>query len=261
MNQNFEKYAEYYDLIYSQKDYSKESKYILSIIEKFFKDKPLHQIDILELGCGSGGHAKYLSSGVNGIIGIEKSKQMLKLALQKKTPNFIPVEGDITQIDQVLTKNNIKKKFQATIALFHVINYLNSNDDILRCFSLVNKNLDANGLFIFDSWFTPAVYWQKPEKRLRNWENDMMKITRISEPVIDVKKNIVIVDFTVNIKNKNNNEEYSLKEKHPMRPFTVPEIELFAKCSGFKVESVEEFLTGNNPSLNTWGVCFVLKKT
>ena len=45
-----------------------------------------------------------------------------------------------------------------------------------------------------------------------------------------------------------------------MRYFFPDEIDEFAEDSGFKVERSEEFLTGNVPSENTWGVCYLLRK-
>ena len=45
-----------------------------------------------------------------------------------------------------------------------------------------------------------------------------------------------------------------------MRYFSLPEIELFANKSGFKIISSEEWLSGKIPSFNTWGVCWFFRK-
>ena len=45
-----------------------------------------------------------------------------------------------------------------------------------------------------------------------------------------------------------------------MRYFTIPEIEYIANSNGFKILKVEELVSENLPSLDTWGVCFALKK-
>jgi hypothetical protein len=45
-----------------------------------------------------------------------------------------------------------------------------------------------------------------------------------------------------------------------MRHFSIPEIELLAKLTGFEIIKTEEFLSGETPGPNTWGVCFVLSK-
>ena len=45
-----------------------------------------------------------------------------------------------------------------------------------------------------------------------------------------------------------------------MRHFSIPEIALLAKTTHFELVHSEAFLTEENPSENTWGVCFILKK-
>jgi SAM-dependent methyltransferase len=257
---NFHFYAQYYDLLYKDKDYQSESKYICNLIKKGLKVDSLKHLSLLELGSGSGGHAAFIAPYVNTYIGIEKSEQFLKIASEKNILNFTPLPGDITSIENVFRQNNINQKFDAAVSLFHVISYLNSNEELMSCFKQVNKYLNHGGLFIFDVWFTPAVYWQKPENRTRQFEDEHIIVRRVAEPIIDVYKNVISVNFSITIKNKNNGEERTFDEVHPMRSFSIPEIELLARCSGFTLENAEEFLTGSSPSLNTWGVCFVLRK-
>ena len=73
-------------------------------------------------------------------------------------------------------------------------------------------------------------------------------------------QNVVNVNFEVIIKNKKNLQSQTLNELHPMRHFSIPEIALLAKIANFELVHSEEFLTEKNPSENTWGVCFILKK-
>jgi hypothetical protein len=45
-----------------------------------------------------------------------------------------------------------------------------------------------------------------------------------------------------------------------MRHFSILELNLFAKLSGFVILNIEEFLTSTIPSENTWAISVVLKK-
>jgi hypothetical protein len=45
-----------------------------------------------------------------------------------------------------------------------------------------------------------------------------------------------------------------------MRHFSIPEIHMLASFTGFELLKAEEFLSGNEPSENTWGVNFILRK-
>ena len=71
---NFLKYSKYYDLLYGDKDYDQESEYIFKHL--VFKTNQ----SLLELGCGSGGHAEYLSKKKINITGIDSSKTMVNIA-------------------------------------------------------------------------------------------------------------------------------------------------------------------------------------
>ena len=54
MNKVFDAYAAYYDLLYQDKNYHKEAKYILRLLE----DNGISSGKILELGSGTGKHAE-----------------------------------------------------------------------------------------------------------------------------------------------------------------------------------------------------------
>ncbi len=71
---------------------------------------------------------------------------------------------------------------------------------------------------------------------------------------------MIDVNYEVIIKDKATQVAEVYNEKHPMRHFSVPEIELLAGLSNFKLIRAEEFLTGKRPGVDTWGVCFILQK-
>jgi len=248
---NFNLYSKYYDLLYSDKNYKTESLYILDLLEKY-KSSTIDSL--IELGSGTGNHVQHYASSFNRVLGLERSEEMVNISKSKSILNFTPIVSDITKFD-------LSIKFDAAISLFHVISYLNSNEEIISCFKSVFNSLNDNGLFIFDVWFTPAVFTLKPETRVKRWDTKELAVTRIAESFSDILNNIVEVNYDIHIFNKVNSLFYNVKEKHPMRHFSLPEIKLLAGMAGFDVIAAEEFLTGSTPSENTWGVCFILKKT
>ena len=50
-------------------------------------------------------------------------------------------------------------------------------------------------------------------------------------------------------------------ETHSMRHFSTSEIVSFADENGFELLKAEEFKTKRNPSTETWGFCYILKKS
>lgn len=246
---NFKFYSQYYDLLYKDKDYKAEANYIVSLINKYNSKAT----KIIELGCGTGNHAAILCKQGYEVVGLERSPEMVEIAKQKNITNFNPQVADITSFQ-------LDKKFDVAISLFHVISYLTDNNDLISCFKNVHAHLNSDGIFIFDVWYTPAVYTQKPETRIKRLTNSQTSITRIAESNIHYNNNVIDVNYEVMIKDKKSNISTSIFEKHPMRHFSIPEIELLATHTGFELVHTEEFLTANEPSENTWGVCFVLQK-
>lgn len=246
---NFEAYSKYYDLLYKNKDYKSESDYVINCLTEM---NPEIQ-SILELGCGSGSHANYICEQGFRITGIERSQSMLHKAVQKNISNFNPVQGDISSFD-------LNQKFDVAFSLFHVISYLTDNQSLLGCFQSVYKHLNTGGLFLFDFWYSPAVYNLKPETRVKRLEDETLSITRIAESDLNHNENVVAVNIEVLIKDKISNKTEIINEKHLMRHFSLPELLLIADFTGFEIIKTEEFLTHEIPSENTWGVCIILKK-
>ncbi|MFZ1536638.1 MAG: hypothetical protein WAT23_04545 [Chromatiaceae bacterium] len=46
-----------------------------------------------------------------------------------------------------------------------------------------------------------------------------------------------------------------------MLHFSLPELDLLAEAAGFECFSAEAFLTGTPPGEDTWGLCWVLRRT
>ncbi|MCX6327732.1 MAG: class I SAM-dependent methyltransferase [Bacteroidia bacterium] len=246
MNSNFHIYSKYYNLLYKDKNYNAEAIYISACIKK---ESP-NAKTILELGSGTGSHGLILQKMGYDIYGLERSEQMVKEA---RLRGFLCEQADITNF-------SIDRKFDVVISLFHVISYITENASLEKVFRNASKQLNSNGLFIFDVWYSPAVYHLKPETRIKKVENEEIKVIRMAEPEIHINKNVVDVNYSILVKDKRSDKWIEFQEKHPMRHFSIPEIDLLAKLTGFEILRAEEFLTGNEPSENTWGVNFILKK-
>jgi len=243
----FDEYSQYYNLLYKDKDYDGEIDYLESI----FSRNKLNVTDLLEFGSGTGSHATIFGNRGFRVFGIEQSAKMVAQA--KTSENFICQQGDIRSL-------HLDKTFDAVLSLFHVISYQVSNNDVKAVFLNAAKHLNSNGLFIFDFWYSPAVYDQKPENRIKRMFNNECEILRIAEPKVINSENRVDVTYTIFVKNLITNSFKTIHETHSMRHFSLPEIELFASFSGFELIGIEEFLSGKVVNNDTWGVCAILRK-
>ena len=246
---NFQEYSTYYELLYKDKNYAAEAEYIV----KKLRSNRSQILNVLELGCGSGAHAQYISQYGIQVTGVERSSLMLEEAQKKQIHGFVPHLGDIENFE-------LETRFDAAISLFHVISYLTKNEQIINCFMNTRKHLKPNGIFIFDVWYAPAVLTQRPSVKIKRMSDNNLEVTRIAEPTHSFDENIVNVNFEVYLRNKTTNSIEVLNELHPMRYFSTNELSLIASQTGFEIIESVEFMTDAQPSDMTWGVCYTMKK-
>jgi SAM-dependent methyltransferase len=250
----FEKYAQYYDLLYQDKDYQAETDYILSLIKKYQPETR----QILEFGSGSGIHGRILANAGFHVSGIERSQDMIDLGHSSnlgkdQNSNFSCIQGDCTS-------TILGDDFDAVISLFHVLSYQTSNEEVLAMLKNAHRQLKPGGVFIFDYWYAPAVWNLGPTLRVKRVSNQQLAITRIAEPECFRDQNIVHVNYQTFVEDLKSNYISQIKETHEMRAFETEEIKEFASQTGFTLLHSEEWLTSHTPSKETWGVCTVLKK-
>jgi len=243
----FNAYSRYYDLLYRDKDYLGEADYIQTLLTRM----GIAHGNLLELGSGTGKHGCLLANRGYRVHGIERSSEMVAQA--SSLNGFTCEQGDIctTQLDRT---------FDAVLSLFHVISYQITNANLNAAFTRANEHLSSGGLFIFDFWYSPAVFSQRPSVRIKRMSDNQIEIIRIAEPVTYSNENRVDVNYTIFARDLVDGSVETINETHPMRHFSLPEIELLAAINGFDLIGAEEFLTSKSVSEDTWSVCVILKK-
>lgn len=250
----FGNYAEYYNLLYKDKDYAGEAHYIHDLIQKHCPGAKT----ILNLGCGTGNHDFELLKLGYEVTGVDMSAMMLAAANARcelsATSNSLLsfVHGDVRTV-------RLERKFDAVISLFHVMSYQTSNTDLTAAFTTVREHLGDDGVFVFDYWYGPAVLSDPPVTRVKRLENDLLKVLRIAEPVMHPDENIVDVNYQVLIKNKVAGEIEEIYEIHRMRYLFTPELRHILAEAGFKFTVAHEWMLKAPPSLSSWGACFCCK--
>ena len=255
MSQVFDAYARYYDLLYRDKDYAAEAKYVVSQVgERMPQFKR-----ILELGCGTGIHAEHLARMGYSVHGVDMSEAMIAHTEVRKV-NLTPEVaarlsfglGDVRTV-------RTSETYDAVISLFHVMSYQAENADQTAMFTTAREHLRPGGVFIFDVWYGPAVLTERPVVRVKELEDDEVKITRIARPTLHPNRNLVDVQYRIIVSEKTTGHCTETEETHRMRYLFYPEIELLASQSGFSVIDAHEWMTGRKPGFDTWGVCFICR--
>lgn len=243
----FGRYSDYYNLLYKDKDYAGEVTYLLGLIRRY---RPAAR-QILDLGCGTGRHALLLAEQGMAVTGVDRSAEMLTIARRNATGTESSfVQGDIRTI-------RLERRFDAVVALFHVMSYQTSNDDLRSAIATVKTHLQPDGIFIFDCWYGPAVLRDLPTRRIKELEDERIAVTRIAVPELHPNDNQVDVNYRITVRDKSNGGMEELQETHRMRYLFAPELEMLLQEAGLRILDAREWMTGKPPGLDTWGVCFV----
>lgn len=165
----FNAYSHYYDLLYRDKDYAGEAQYLRDLLARHGVGKG----ELLEFGSGTGKHGCILADMGYHVHGIERTQDMVDRALACN--GFTCEQGEICTVQ-------LGKTFDAVLSLFHVISYQTTNEDVLAVFARASEHLKKGGLFVFDFWYSPGVYAQRPEVRVKRMSDNEIEITRIAEP-------------------------------------------------------------------------------
>ena len=244
-------YSQYYDLLYSDKDYIREVDYIIKLI----KENIDHSKTLLDMGCGTGKHAELLSNKDFIVHGIDISEDMLKIAKKKSKDK----EHKLVFSNFNIQELNLNKKFDVVVSLFHVMSYQSDQNDLIKAFEVAKNHLKNDGIFIFDFWYGPAVLKDPPVTRIKRLINDKIKVTRIAEPLINLDEKNVDVNYDIFIEDIISKKIIEKQESHKMRYFFDDELDLISKKVGFTFKKKYEWMSKKSPNLNSWNVVWVLK--
>ncbi len=248
----FNLYAKYYNLLYKDKDYTGEVEYIDKIISSFSQDKASA---LLDLGCGTGIHADLFSERGYIVDGVDLSEQMIAEAKENYSSN-----SKLRFFTGNINDFRIDKKYEVVTSLFHVISYQNSNNALLNSFKTAAAHLDKDGLFIFDFWYGPGVLTDLPTSRVKELENEEIKVKRSATPVMHNELNVVDVNYNIEIVNKVTKSSETIDEKHSMRYLFRPEIENYLQQSQFKLIGFYHWLSFDAPGMSSWNGVAIAKK-
>ena len=244
-NKSFKDFADYYDLIYKDKKYEKEVDFLEEI---FGENKPKN---ILEVGCGTGNYTRILLDRGYGVTATDIFENMLEIARRKCNCKLI--KGDIRDI-------SLNENFDVCIAMFAVMGYITKNTDIIKALNNIHRHLKPNGVFVFDVWNGLAVMRIIPEQRMKEVENDEVKIIRFAVPNLRAFDHICEVNYKLLILNKEDNTFDEINEKHSVRFYFPQEITHYLEEAGFEVLKICSFLDLNGRvDENVWNIATIAR--
>ncbi len=216
----------YYDLIYSSKDYKKEAKKIVKLISRYKKSDGN---ELLEVGCGTGHHLKYLKNKFS-CTGIDTNEGMLNVA-RKNVKGVVFKKADMKTL-------NLNKKFDIITCLFSSIGYVKTYINLRRTIKNFAKHLKTGGIIIIKPWLTKSAY-KNGSLHMTTYDGKDMKIARIG--VSGIKGNISILNMHYLIAEKNKGVKY-YSDKHELGLFETGKTLKIMKECGLKSKFLKKGL-------------------
>lgn len=185
-------YADFYDHFYADKEYAAECDFLEEVFRRYAAE-PVRTI--LDLGCGTGGHALVLTQRGYRVSGVDRSEVMLAAARAKalasgliEPPTFLL--GDIRTLE-------LGQTCDAVIAMFAVMGYMASNEDLAAALRSARRHLAPGGLLVFDAWYGPAVLAQRPADRYKIVSQGERRVIRFVRSELDSLRHVVNVNYKV----------------------------------------------------------------
>ncbi len=161
----FTKSARYYDAIYAAlgKDYPVEAQKIHALVKQHRKSTGNA---LLEVACGTGHHAFYLSKDYK-VEGLDLDEEILSVARQNY-PHIRFHHGDMLDFD-------LGRKFDAITCLFSSIGYVKIRPRLEQAIHNMSRHLVPGGVLCVEPWFSPdewnvgrlsATYVDQPELKI-----------------------------------------------------------------------------------------------
>jgi SAM-dependent methyltransferase len=140
--------AHLYDTIYlSQgKDYAAEARRIHELAGQY--QKSLGN-SLLDVACGTGFHAGYLSKFYQ-VEGVDLDEQMLVVAREKHF-GLLFQAGDMRTFD-------LGRQFDVITCLFSAIGYMKNAAQLHQAVGNMGKHLKPGGVLFIEPWFTPETW-------------------------------------------------------------------------------------------------------
>lgn len=163
----FQESAALYDRIYGKvKNYADEAEKVRTLISKHRPEAR----SILDVACGTGEHARFLSSTYE-VDGLDLNSSFVEIA-QTKNPKGRFLVGDMANFDT-------GKKYDVIVCLFSSIGYVETIERLLQSIACFVRHLNEGGVIVLEPWFTPDT-WLPGQINLSTVNDEDLKVSRMS---------------------------------------------------------------------------------
>ena len=230
---SYSELANCYDIFMDDTPYDRWLDYVTGVFERYGVPKEL----VLDLGCGTGTFTQMLSLKGYDMIGVDMSSDMLDIAMAKRDQLGL----DILYLLQDMREFELYGTVRAVVSVCDCINYLLSDEDVIKTFRLVENYLDKDGIFVFDfntvykyrEVIGDSTIAENRENYSFIWENYYSDDDGINE-------------YDLTIFSKEGELYRKSTETHLQKGYTVSRMKEFIKVAGLELLEISDADTGQD---------------
>ena len=225
----FSESAEFYDAIYSFKDYAAEAVQIADLVRSLHPQART----ILDVACGTGEHARRLSRDHGfAVDGIDLDAGLLAIAKTKH------LAGEFFQGD--MSDFSLERRYDVVMCLFSSIGYLVTLDRVRAALACFRRHLQPDGVVIVEPWFGPGVLDTGRVIRVKG-RHEGRHVERINRNEVDGRRSWLHFEYRIEMPDGTTRTAI---EVHELGLFTVDEMRDAFAAAGLDATHDSRGLTG-----------------
>lgn len=207
-------------------DYGAQADFLRAVFRRWGISPPA---DLLALACASGLHARRLIRDGYRVLGVDRSRELLRQAAACCAP---PKAQFVAQDMRAL---GLRRRFDAVYCLNHTLNYMIDNADLRAVLGGAHEALRPGGLFIFDFLsYDPPADWALP------WTDHVkqrgLTIRMKHEPEVDWVAQVCTDRHTYEVRHRGKSQVHRGVDR--LRIALVQDMAYHARSAGFEVLQV-----------------------
>jgi SAM-dependent methyltransferase len=203
----------YYHILYNQRN-DEEAEFFIDNLCAYLK--PAANARLLDIACGRGRHAVYLSKKGYDITGIDLSYSNIKFARQFEHEKLHFYVHDLRYLFYI-------NYFDIALNLFTSFGYFETEKEHVNALKTFRKSLKKDGILVLDYFNSEKILLHLAPQEIKHKDGIDFYISK------NVVNNKIIKTISFGHKNK----DYSFKEE--VKAFSEQDFERLFKLSGFKI--------------------------
>ena len=217
-------HARHYDVVYRDKPYTEEARFVDSLL----RDCGIARGRLLDLACGTGRHASEFSSLGWQVTGVDISEALLEHA-RINAPAASFVRQDMRNLDLP------GERFEAVTCLFDAIGYALTDEGVMATLEAVARHLVDDGGVVLEFLHAPALLSNASPLRIRRFElsDQGHELVRISTTRLDPDQRLMEVEYEL-LELRGDGTYERWLETQANRFFELPEMERLLDRAGLE---------------------------